>query len=140
MTKISEKNFDQEKNDITFSEVTPKRSFTSAYRCVACHNHDMFHIASSFLVNWLFYDIFLKFLLSVPFLFFVKHLMLLKTYRDCLALFLLMPSLTIAGVKLHFRGASQNPMPFLLWLEFFLEILQVPHQNIVLNTCKIWEA
>ena len=66
--------------------------------------------------------------------------MLLKTHRDCLALFLLMPSLTIAGVKLHFRGASQNPMPFLLWLEFFLEILQVSYQIIVLHTCQIWES
>ena len=43
-------------------------------------------------------------------------------------------------MKLHFGGVSQNPMPFLLWLEFFLEILQVPHQNIVLHTCPIWET
>ena len=31
----------------------------------------------------------------------------------------------IQVMKLNFRGASQNSLPFLLWREFFLETLQV---------------
>ena len=72
-SKISGKNFEQGKNDITFSEVTLKRNFTSSYRCVAHHNHDMFHIVPSFCVYWFFCGIFLKFLLFVAFLSIFRH-------------------------------------------------------------------
>ena len=59
-------------------------------------------------------------------------------YRlSCLSLRMLI--LTILVVKLHFRGASQNPLPFLSQLEFFLEILLVSYQCIVLIISKIWQ-
>ena len=66
--------------------------------------------------------------------------MLLKTWTDCLALSLCMLILTIQVVKLHFTGASQKSMPFLLWLEYLLGILLASYQSIVLNTCQIWES
>ena len=73
VSKISGKNIQQGKNDIIFSEVTPKRNFTSSYRCVACHYHDMFNIAPSFCVHWLFCGIFLKIFFFVAFLSIFKH-------------------------------------------------------------------
>ena len=66
--------------------------------------------------------------------------MLLKICTDCLALSFCMLILTSQVVKLHFRGASQNPLPFLSRWEFLLEILQVSYQIIVLNTCQIGKS
>ena len=66
--------------------------------------------------------------------------MLLETCTDHLAFSLWMLILTNAVVKLLFRGASKNPMPFLLWSEFFLGILQVSYQIIFLNACQISES
>ena len=65
---------------------------------------------------------------------------MLKTCTDCFPLCLWMPLLTIQVVKLRFRGASQKSMPFLGWLEYFLEILQVSYQIIILYTCQIWKS
>ena len=43
-------------------------------------------------------------------------------------------------VMLHFRVSSHNPIPFLSWSDFFLELCQFSDQKIVLNTCQIWES
>ena len=123
MTKISEKNVDPGKNGINFPETTPYHNFTRAYWCVCLASTPMafFMLCSSFSVDWLLYDIFFKFFLSVA----LFHQFL--SIKCCweLAQIVLIVSLNayadIQVSKLLFRGASQNLLPFLSWWKLLLK-------------------
>ena len=101
----------------------PKSQLHKVILMCGKHTHVMFHVVSFFLcwivVLWHFLEVFV---IYCSFSSFFRHGMLWRTCMhrlSCLSLWMLI--LTIHVVKLHFRGASQNPLQFLSWWEFFLE-------------------
>ena len=112
-TEFQEKILIKAKTAIPFSEASQKHNFTRSYCCVASTPMTCVMSCFSFVVDWLFYDIFLKFLLCEALF---HEFLIIKFYRELAQIVLLVsqnanPNTEV--VKLHFRGASQNPLAYL---------------------------